>query len=308
MKKKAICYILILCLLLGACSFGGREEAAEAAEYVQYYLNTEETRLETAEFTSDKTQAADLISQMQETLAAQTAGKDKIPLLPEGVSILSASLENEQLKLDLSSAYLELDRTTEILVRAGLVKSFVQFDHIASVSLTVEGNALEDSGGNPVEAMSLKDFVDTEGREIDAYQYGTFTLYFADGEGEKLVKEVHQVYYGTNIPAEREIVELLAKGPSDASLKATMPSNLGILSVNVSDGIVYVNFDETFINSAQPLSEELIIYSLVNSLVEGSGARKVQISVNGETNLTFKDSVDLNQFFEERAELVKGEG
>ncbi len=84
-----------------------------------------------------------------------------------------------------------------------------------------------------------------------------------------------------------------------------MPSNLGILSVNLSDGIAYVNLDNTFVSEALALPDELIIYSLVNSLVEGSGVERVQISVNGETNVSFRNTVDLNQFFEENLALVE---
>lgn len=306
MKKIRLCLVLAVCFLLGGCVLGDDKEKTESTEYVQYYLNTEETRLETESFATDKTQAADLISAMKETLSSQVSDKHKVPLLPEGVKIQEINLENEQLQLDLSEEYLNLEKTTEILVRAGLVKSFVQFENVDTVCLTVNKNPLQDSSGYPIEAMGLKDFVDTEGREIDAYQYGTFLLYFADSQGNGLIQEERHVYYGTSIPVEREIVDLLSQGPSSGELKATLPSGLGILGVTVSDGIVYVNLDETFINNAQPLEPELIIYSLVNSLVEGSEADKVQISVNGETNLTFKDSVDLNQFFEAREDLVKG--
>jgi germination protein M len=272
---------------------------------MQYYLNSEETKLVTEAFETEKTQAADQVAAMEETISVQKSSKGRISLLPENVSILECRLENHQLILNLNGAYYDMDRAKEILVRAGLVKSFVQLDNVDEVLIQVEGLGLKNSDGQDVGPMDTKDFVETEGREIDAYQYGTFTLYFANAEGDGLVREVRKVYYSTSVPMEREVVELLIQGPLGEDAQATMPSNLGILSVNVSDGIAYVNLDNTFVSGALALPDDLIIYSLVNSLVEGSGVERVQISVNGETNVSFRNSVDLNQFFEENLTLVE---
>ena len=37
------------------------------------------------------------------------------------------------------------------------------------------------------------------------------------------------------------------------------------------------------------------MYSLVNSLIEGTNAGSVQIMVNGEKNVSYQESVDLSQ-------------
>jgi len=306
MKKiigRAFC---LLCLLwVGGCAPVSSSGEKDKDALMQYYLNSEETKLVTEAFETEKTQAADQVAAMEETISVQKSSKGRISLLPENVSILECRLENHQLILNLNGAYYDMDRAKEILVRAGLVKSFVQLDNVDEVLIQVEGLGLKNSDGQDVGPMDTKDFVETEGREIDAYQYGTFTLYFANAEGDGLVREVRKVYYSTSVPMEREVVELLIQGPLGEDAQATMPSNLGILSVNVSDGIAYVNLDNTFVSGALALPDDLIIYSLVNSLVEGSGVERVQISVNGETNVSFRNSVDLNQFFEENLTLVE---
>lgn len=296
----------MLCLLwVGGCAPVSSSGEKDKDALMQYYLNSEETKLVTEAFETEKTQAADQVAAMEETISVQKSSKGRISLLPENVSILECRLENHQLILNLNGAYYDMDRAKEILVRAGLVKSFVQLDNVDEVLIQVEGLGLKNSDGQDVGPMDTKDFVETEGREIDAYQYGTFTLYFANAEGDALVREVRKVYYSTSVPMEREVVELLIQGPLGEDAQATMPSNLGILSVNVSDGIAYVNLDNTFVSGALALPDDLIIYSLVNSLVEGSGVERVQISVNGETNVSFRNSVDLNQFFEENLTLVE---
>ena len=308
MKKIIGRAFFLLCLLwVGGCAPVSSSGEKDKDALMQYYLNSEETKLVTEAFETEKTQAADQVAAMEETISVQKSSKGRISLLPENVSILECRLENHQLILNLNGAYYDMDRAKEILVRAGLVKSFVQLENVDEVLIQVEGLGLKNSDGQDVGPMDTKDFVETEGREIDAYQYGTFTLYFANAEGDGLVREVRKVYYSTSVPMEREVVELLIQGPLGEDAQATMPSNLGILSVNVSDGIAYVNLDNTFVSGALALPDDLIIYSLVNSLVEGSGVERVQISVNGETNVSFRNSVDLNQFFEENLTLVVDE-
>ena len=49
-----------------------------------------------------------------------------------------------------------------------------------------------------------------------------------------------------------------------------------------------------------------MIYSIVNSLIDAGNVSQVQISINGDTSLLFKDKVDMNQLFQVNHELEKG--
>ena len=65
--------------------------------------------------------------------------------------------------------------------------------------------------------------------------------------------------------------------------------------MTVKEGTCYVNFDSEFLNSVYDVRPEVAIYSLVNSLLEGTGAGSVQIMVNGEKNASYQETVDLSQ-------------
>ena len=54
------------------------------------------------------------------------------------------------------------------------------------------------------------------------------------------------------------------------------------------------------------IQQEIPIYSIANSLIDAGNVTKVQISVNGETKLTFRESMRLDQLFEKNMELVEG--
>ena len=69
----------------------------------------------------------------------------------------------------------------------------------------------------------------------------------------------------------------------------------------------YVNFDENFLTNHVALDPNLTVYSLVNSIVQGGVATKVQILVNGETNVKYHETIDLSQPFSRDLEIIKEE-
>ena len=296
--------MLSLMLLVTGCGKNKEDGSISADVLVQYYINEEETKLISADFDTDKMQTADLITDVVENLRTQENGKYTKRLLPENVSIQGHYLDNRMLILDMSESYRSLEKTREILIRAGLVKSFDQIDGVDSVQITINGAARMAADGSELPPMTLSDFIETEGREIDAYQYGTFTLYFADADGRHLVAEKQKVYYSTSVSREKEVMELLLKGPMNSQLLATMPTDLKVLNVTLSDGIVYVNLNDAFLNGTAQVTEKVVVYSLVNSLLELEGTQKVQISINGETKYALGDGIDLSQYLTKNTELL----
>ena len=77
--------------------------------------------------------------------------------------------------------------------------------------------------------------------------------------------------------------------------------------MTTKDKICYVNFDSTFLTGAYDILPELTVYSIVDSLVEGTGATRVQITINGETNASYMETVDLSQPLEADMDLVAAE-
>ena len=106
---------------------------------------------------------------------------------------------------------------------------------------------------------------------------------------------------------EKLIVEELIEGPMSSQLQKTFSEKTKILGVSVKDGICYVNFDENFLTNHVALDPNLTVYSLVNSIVQGGVATKVQILVNGETNVKYHETIDLSQPFSRDLEIIKEE-
>ena len=78
-----------------------------------------------------------------------------------------------------------------------------------------------------------------------------------------------------------------------------------MLNVTVKDGICYVNFNSAFLTQPYSVSAEATIYSIVNSLSELTGVNKVQISIEGDSSVIYKETISLTTPFERNLDLVK---
>jgi germination protein M len=275
-------------VVLGAC---GRQEQEEGTLYSVYYLSNSETKVETHEHgvTSE-----DVEGQVQELIDYLSSTPEKLeykaPLSYFHVN--DVTIDESRVFLDVDSAYSKMPATTEVLVRAAIVRTLTQIDGIKYVGITVDGVQLYDNTGNPVGLMNADQFINNDGNEINTYELIKVKLYFANEDGDKLIAAYREKHYSTNTPLERFIVEEIIAGPSGqiAGLYPTVNPETKIISVSTKDGICYVNLDSGFTTVENNVSTEVAIYSIVNSLVELSSINKVQILVNGEVPATFTSS------------------
>ena len=163
---------------------------------------------------------------------------------------------------------------------------------------------LTDSKGQAIGVIDGSTFVEMWGSDKDAYRYDTFTLYFTDKTGEHLVAEQRNVYYKRSLPRERVILEQLAKGPMVKGHYPTISQDTEILSVEVSDNVCYVDFSAAFVDSALDIPVNTMIYSVVNSLMDTTSAKKVQIFVEGNEEATLSDGTSLYNLFGKNTNLI----
>lgn len=302
----------ILCLLLAvltgaaltACS--SRTDVRPGDSFI-YCLNTDRTGLVKV---TCEIPAGDAQEQAEAVLEEMKAPAEEIEyttVIPAKVEILGCTLRGSILDVDFSAEYLEIEKLEEKLIRAAVVQSLVQISGINAVSFTVDGNALQDEKGNAVGLMNGDDFVETAGSSPSSYQTDSLTLYFANGSGDKLVAQKMDVRYSSNVSKDKLIVEKLMQGPQGSGAYPTINPNANLLSVTIKDGICYVNFDSAFLTGAYDVLPEITVYSIVNSVVEGTEAHQVQITINGESNAKYMETVDLSQPLSENLELVAAE-
>lgn len=303
--KKILAFLLCFVLLFSVTACQKRTDVDEDEDYI-YCLNGDWTGLVKVSFDiPDDGTAQEQAEAVLEELAAPSEEIEYSPAIPDGVSVQSCEISHTVATVDFSESYREIEPVTEKIVRAAVVQSLLRISDIRGVSFTVNGEMLTDSNGNPVGIMTEDDFVQNTVSALSSYETGTLTLYFANESGDQLVAQEVDVKYSTNMSKEKLIVEKLMKGPTKSGAYPTLNSDATLLNVSTKDGICYVNFDAEFLNSVYDVKPEIVIYSLVNSIIEGSEVSSVQITVNGEKNVTFASTVDLSSPLQENLSLVE---
>lgn len=303
MKIKKWYFFLLA--VLAVFWIGCGKDTEKKGKYNIYYVDYDKKVIDYQIYEPSSEDTDTMIQEVNEKITAKDENGRGI--FPSEVFIRSCEIDGYTITLDLGAQYRKIEPVHEILCRAALVKNFVQIPGVSYVQMTVEGESLLDSRGNPIGAMGSDSFVENSGKDITAYQYMELDLYFADKDGKQLVKEKRPVYYTSNSSIEKVVVEQLIRGPKEEGSQAVLPSSVKIIAVSVADGIAYVNLDQAFITEALPIQQELPVYAIVNSLVATGNVNKVQISVNGDTKVIFKENMDLNQLYQWNSELVKEE-
>ncbi|MDD3339104.1 MAG: GerMN domain-containing protein [Lachnospiraceae bacterium] len=306
MKKSIYPLLLLLFVVfLTGCSVQEEEESL----YHHYYLDMDETRLQEETYTpeADVTNVDEMVAEFVDGLHSSPETSTNVNLLPESVNVNTYALDGTMLTLDLGGAYLDMPKAREVLVRAGIVRSLVQIDGVDYVTIKTDGNDLTDSQGNVIGMMSMDSFVENSGKQINSYQNTTIDLYFTNETGDRLISESRKLYYSSNVPLERVVVEQLIKGPRADDSYATLPPDMQILGVSMTEGVCYVNLDKAFADHALNIQEEIPIYSIVNSIIDDCNVKEVQIAIEGETNLIFRESMKLDTFYQKNVELIQEE-
>lgn len=308
MRKKMIACVFGILILAGV-SACGRDRQEGGQSYMVYYVNKEGTHVAPEEYVTETTQREALLQEFI-GLLGDTAEKPEY-LSPLPASFQGYTLNEGQMNLDFSEDYLRQNPIQEVLGRAAVVRTLTQIDGIDTITFSVQNEALTDAIGIPVGVMTADSFIDNAGQEINAYTESAFSLYFANEAGDGLVEISREVVYNSNISMERQVMEELIKGPKKDGETGSEPGYptinpaVTILSVTVKDRVCYVNLSREFLTPVYDVSSQTVLYSIVNSLVELPGVNRVQISIEGSTDVTYRDSVSLTTQFERNLDLVE---
>lgn len=292
-KREYAVFAMAACLILSvSCGSGGQEN-----ENVVYYVNSDGTKLVPQEIELD-TEGDERIGELLCALATQPNDASMRQTIPADVKVLGISTSAYQITVDFSEEYYQMGQTDEILTRAAIAKTLFQVEGYPYVAFTVESEPLVNKEGIMVGSMNTDTFVENPGGQINASQQTTLNLYFAGMDGTSLVQETRVVHYSSNISLEKLVMEQLIEGPKRSGAQGTIPSGTKLINVSVVDGICYVSLDETFLNQNQEISEQVVLFSIVDSLTELDNVGKVQISINGDTSGKCRFTYDLATMYE----------
>lgn len=304
-KYAVISFLLSLSVLL---CVGCEKKAAQSEEnsgYVIYYLNGAGNQLVGREYETDTEDKEGLVQEFLTSLNRVPADLEGQSAIPDQVEKVTFRLESNVLHLYADANYALMNSVREILCRAALTKTLTQIPGIDYLMIYCAEQPISDASGNPVGLLSAADFVDYI-RDVNSFEKTEMTLYFANATGDKLVAEKREMMRSINTSAEKLIVEQLIGGPQQAGAFATIPKDVKVLNVSVSESVCSINLDAAFLNNTLEVEGYIPIYSIVNSLSELSTVSRVQILINGSQDAVFRDSIPLSTVFERNYDYIEG--
>ncbi|MBD5473367.1 MAG: GerMN domain-containing protein [Lachnospiraceae bacterium] len=303
-KKWILLPVISVLLLVCACGQQGKKDVGKT--YKIYYVNRDETGVISNEYVTETTDRDELLGEL---LQQMETGSEKLEYkapISGTFQLLGTTFSEDQLILNFDENYRLQPVISEILVRAAIVRTLTQIDGVSYLSFQVNAEPLLDASGALVGVMNADQFIDNAGNEINTYEKVKLTLYLADEEGDGLKAVTRTVVYNSNISMERLVVDQLIAGPDENEAAfPTINPDTRVVSVNVQDGICYVNLDSTFLTQIYNVTSEVTIYSITNSLVELTNVNKVQISIDGDSNVNYKENISLSTVFERNLEIVE---
>lgn len=140
------------------------------------------------------------------------------------------------------------------------------------------------------------------------------TLYFADLAEQKLVAVERPIaFYQTTSP--RALLDELFAGPSvtdtDHNVLALIPAGMlkdsDIIGISLDGDTLLVNFSHAFLEVGEGMSaneDRLLAYSLVNTLLNASNAKRVAFFAGGEPIEEFSGEIDWKGWFMENLGII----
>ncbi len=304
---------MILIVITGCQNTESKKK--EESPYKIYYLNNAQTQVVSESYEMQATTIEQQLEELEAALNTMTP-RDLTyrKALPDNVVLkLEPDIKKEQVRVLLDANYNMLKGTSEVLCRAAIVKTLCQIQKVEYVEFLVDGKPLTNSQDVPIGFMTAETFIDNTGGETNYTQNALVTLFFANAEGTKLRETRVKITYNGTIPIEQMVIEQLIKGPESINgveknkLLRCVSQNTKLIRVTVNDGICYADFNSELLNKPIGITDEAVVYSIVNTLVELPKINKVQFTINGQQTAVFTDGMAFDISFERNLDIVESE-
>ena len=158
MKKSGwmIALLMFCCLLTVGC------HKEESYDMQIYYLNSEETALNTEGYNLNSDKAEEQVEEVLKKMQNPKDSVECVPAIPTDLMITDIRLEDGRLDLYFSEEYDILDAASEALLQAAVVRTVTQLDGVERVQFHVADEVLKDHHGNEVGYLRSEDFVQKE--------------------------------------------------------------------------------------------------------------------------------------------------
>ncbi len=295
--------IFILCLMTAGCK-ESPEPTLWEGDILVYYLNESETGLSEEWYVTEKEDGIELATELLSKMRTPSM-KEHVGAIPETVELPEVFIEASGLAtLSFNESYGSVSGIREVLMRAAIVKTLCQTEIIDSVVIYVAGQPLMNTSQKPVGIMKETDFVDSTGPAANYYQYLHAKIYYSNEEGTALVASNLRIPYTGSEEEEVIVLQQLIDGPITEDMKPVLREDVKVLSVSTKDNVCTVDFSKEFLDKLPEVSEEVVIYSVVNTLAELPGIYRVQFLVEGKQEKVYQ-KMDLSVPYDRNLNVIE---
>jgi germination protein M len=214
-------------------------------------------------------------------------------LIPQGTKITMNIVKDKTAIVDFSEEFTSYNAQDERKMLEAITWALTGFDTIDKVTFWVNGEPLAEMprDATPLhEPLSRSMGINLEyANGVDYGRSTPVTLYFqgesTDGLGYFV--PVTRMIARTDNLAHAAMTELI-KGPMNGNLSSVLDPASKVLEVSKIEDLINVNFDSSLLNPDREAATESI-QSVILSLTETTGMNKVQIMVDGSTDVKSTD-------------------
>lgn len=315
MKRVCLLWMLLLAVVLVSCT-GTNEQADESQtlgpnDIYVYCVNPDKTDVVPVVYTvgRNKDLPESVTGVVQYLVEVEATEKYQTPI-PEGITYLHSAMgdRRDNIEISFSVLYDSVNAESLLFFKSCLVQSLLQLEGVDSVTIMLTDVANADADTATVsESFDRDSFIMSFDDDSGYLQKGNIILYFANETGEALKEYSKTVEISNTTSLARLVVESLIEGPSRDGYQATVADTVTIRNLSVKDGICYVDLSEEFYDTNNPLKNDIIVYSIVNSLAELPTVSKVQFLNSGEKQQFFRESMPFDGIFERNLDLIEQE-
>ncbi len=291
-RSLSLCFLIFIgMLLLCGCQSQSDNDTKniDESETVVYYIDKNETKLIAKPFKLTSFTREEQVKEYMKALSSIPEDLALEQVLPDDIRYEFGYNDSNRLTINFNSSYGNLTGVREVLSRASIVKTLCQIKDIEDIEFYVAGQPLKKSNDKVVGAMKDTEFIDDSSAENVVVN-----LYFPNENGKKMVSSI-----------EKLILNQLIKGPIESKMKKAIPAGTELLNVRTKDGICFVDFNEKFLDKVEGVKPEVVIYSVVNSLVQLTTINKVQFTINGQSKKIYREDIPFGNAFERNLDLIE---
>lgn len=250
-------------------------------EFTVYYTDRQRRYLLAQEVSVNLATEHDVVAFLIESLLNPPEGSSLVSALPSNTKLLDYSIDNGICTINFSREFEHSGWTRCEAQRLSLlcvVNTLTQLEEIQQVEFCTEGNLLVQyqliniSGPFVFDENAIGP-VRTGMSEFDA------TLYLANGTEQYLAAVPTRLRQGAGISQAEHVVEALLRYTPVNGFHSTIPANTTVNSVELRDGICYVDLSGEFLNGEDHLVRS--VHSIIASVCALEDVRSAQITVDG---------------------------